>query len=259
MAFGLPLDQLYGLVSHTFFIMVRIAALLHVAPIFGEKAVSPRLRAGLALLIAILIGGTLPDAQIGLYSWEGGWVLAKEVIIGAAMGLTLQLLFAAVRMSGEIIGMQMGLSFATFFDPGAGNSPVISRFLNLLVTLLFLAFNGHLWLLALLAETFQTLPVDATPLHAGGFMYLVTHAGMIFSQGLMLGLPVIALLLCINFILGLLNRLTPQLSIFVIGFPLTLTFGMLALFLIAETLAPFFERLMATGFDTLGGLIQALV
>ena len=252
MAFGLPLDQLYGLVSHYFFIMVRIAALLHVAPVFSEKAVSARLRAGLALLTAILIGGMLPDAGVGLYSWEGSWVLAKQVIIGAAMGVTLQLLFAAVRMSGEIIGMQMGLSFATFFDPGAGNSPVISRFLNLLVMLLFLAFNGHLWLLALLADTFQTLPVDATPLHAGGFIYLVTH-------GLMLGLPVIALLLCINFILGLLNRLTPQLSIFVIGFPLTLTFGMLALFLIAETLAPFFERLMATGFDLLAGLIQALV
>ncbi|ADF62824.1 flagellar biosynthetic protein [Enterobacter cloacae] len=69
MAFGLPLDQLYGLVSHYFFIMVRIAALLHVAPVFGEKAVSARLRAGLALLIAILIGGTLPDAQVGLYAW----------------------------------------------------------------------------------------------------------------------------------------------------------------------------------------------
>ena len=259
MAFGLPLDQLYGLISHYFFIMVRLGALLHVAPIFGEKSISPRLRACLALLTAILIGGTLPDVQVGLYSWEGAWVMAKQVIIGAAMGLTLQLLFAAVRMSGEIIGMQMGLSFATFFDPGAGNSPVISRFLNLLVMLLFLVFNGHLWLLALLAESFQVLPVNATPLHAGGFMYLVTHAGLIFSQGLMLGMPIIALLLCINFILGLLNRLTPQLSVFVIGFPLTLTFGMLALFLIAQTLAPFFERLMALGFDNLGGLLQALV
>lgn len=167
MAFGLPLEQLYGLLSHYFFIMVRLGALLHVAPIFGEKSISPRLRACLALLTAILIGGTLPDAQVGLYSWEGVWVMAKQVIIGAAMGLTLQLLFAAVRMAGEIIGMQMGLSFATFFDPGAGNSPVISRFLNLLVMLLFLVFNGHLWLLALLAESFQVLPVNATPLHAG--------------------------------------------------------------------------------------------
>jgi len=74
-----------------------------------------------------------------------------------------------------------------------------------------------------------------------------------------LGLPVIALLLSINMVLALLNRLTPQLSIFVVGFPLTLTFGMLALLLIDETLAPFFERLMSHGFEILSGLLQALV
>ncbi|MGU3415893.1 flagellar biosynthetic protein FliR [Enterobacteriaceae bacterium C34A] len=259
MAFGLPLDQLYGLISHYFFILARVAALLHVAPIFGEKAVSRRLRAGLALLIALLMGDSTPDAQIGLYSWTGLWVVAKQVVIGVAMGLTLQFIFAAVRLAGEIIGMQMGLSFATFFDPGTGNSPVISRILNLLVTLLFLTFNGHLWLLSVLADTFQALPVNAAPLHAGGFLAVFSHAGLIFSQGLMLGLPIIALLLCINFTLGLLNRLTPQLSIFVVGFPLTLSVGMVALFLIAQTLAPFFERLMATGFETISALILAFV
>jgi len=255
MAFGIPLEQFYAHISHTFFIMVRIAALLQVAPIFSERSVSARLRAGLALLTALLIGSSVPDAGVGLYSWTGVWVLAKQVVIGAAMGLTLQFIFAAVRLAGELIGMQMGLSFATFFDPGVGNSPVISRFLNLLVTLLFLVFNGHLWLLALVAETFHSLPVSAAPLHAGGFMYLVSHAGLIFSQGLMLGLPIIALLLCINFILGLLNRLTPQLSIFVVGFPLTLSVGMVALFLLAQTLAPFFEHLMARIFDNLAELI----
>ncbi|MBF9190941.1 flagellar biosynthetic protein FliR, partial [Enterobacter hormaechei] len=187
------------------------------------------------------------------------WTMAKQVLIGAAMGLTMQLLFAAVRLAGEIIGMQMGLSFATFFDPGSGNSPVIARLLNMLAMLLFLVFNGHLWLLSLLAETFEALPINSEPLHAGGMFYLVNHAGLIFSQGLILGLPVIALLLSINMVLALLNRLTPQLSIFVVGFPLTLTFGMLALLLIDETLAPFFERLMSHGFEILSGLLQALV
>lgn len=257
MAFGLPFDQLYGLISHYFFILARVAALLHVAPIFSEKVVSRRLRAGLALMIALLMGDSTPDAQIGLYSWTGLWVVAKQVVIGAAMGLTLQFIFAAVRLAGEIIGMQMGLSFATFFDPGSGNSPVISRFLNLLVTLLFLVFNGHLWLLSILADTFHALPVNADPLHTGGFLYVVSNAGLIFSQGLMLGLPIISLLLCINFTLGLLNRLTPQLSIFVVGFPLTLSVGMVALFLISQSLAPFFEHLMVRIYDILSGLILA--
>lgn len=258
MAFSVPLPQIYELLSHYFLIMVRIAALLTVAPIFSEKGVSVRVRVGLSILIAALIGGQLPDSQIALYSVQGVWAVAKQVLIGAALGLSIQLLFVAVKMAGEMIGMQMGLSFATFFDPNAGNIPVISRFLNLLVTLLFLVFNGHLWLIAMVAASFQQLPVDDAPLHMGGFYLLVNQAGMIFQEGLMLGLPIIALLLCINFILGLLNRMTPQLSIFVIGFPLTLTVGMMALSLISQTLAPFIERLMATVFDNMAALIHAL-
>ena len=244
--------------SHTFFIMVRVGVLLFVAPIFSEKVISKRLRAGLALLIALLIAPSLPDSQMSLMSWSTVWLLVKQAMIGAALGLTLQLLFAAVRLCGEIVGMQMGLSFATFFDPNSGNSPVISRFLNLLAMLLFLSVNGHLWLLALLAESFVTLPVNADPLHAGGLLYVVSLAGVIFSQGLMMGLPIITLLLCINMTLGLLNRLTPQLSIFVVGFPLTLGVGMLALFLIADTLPPFFMRLMARMFAEMEKLLAAL-
>lgn len=258
MAFGIPFDQLYAQISHYFLIVVRIGALLHVAPVFSERSVNKRHRMGLAVLTALLIGSTIPDAQIGIYSWTGAWTLAKQVVIGAALGLMLQLMFAAVRLAGEVIGMQMGLSFASFFDPGSGNSPVISRFLNLLVTLLFLTFNGHLWLLALISETFYALPVNPDPLHAGGFLYLVTHAGLIFSQGLMLGLPIISLLLCINLTLGLLNRLTPQLSIFVVGFPLTLSVGMVALFLLAETLPPFFENLMLRSFEHFAELVLSL-
>jgi flagellar biosynthetic protein FliR len=135
---------------------------------------------------------------------------------------------------------------------------VISRFLNLLAMLLFLSVDGHLWLLALLAESFVTLPVNAEPLHAGGLLYVVSLAGVIFSQGLMMGLPIITLLLCINMTLGLLNRLTPQLSIFVVGFPLTLGVGMLALFLIADTLPPFLMRLMARMFTEMEPLLVAL-
>lgn len=259
MAFSLPLEQLYGLLSHYALIAIRLLALLTTAPVFSEHGVPKRVRAGLAVLIAVLIGGQLPETEIGLYSWQGVWAIAKQILIGSAIGLSMQFLFATVRMAGEIIGMQMGLSFATFFDPSAGNSPVIARFLNLLVTMLFLVFNGHLWLIAILAESFHTLPINDAPLHAGGFFYVVQQAGMIFREGLMLGLPIISLLLCINFTLGLLNRLTPQLSIFVVGFPLTLTVGMMALSLISQTLAPFFERLMAKSFDNFTALFMAFI
>ncbi len=258
MAFAIPPEFLAAQLSHIFFIMVRVGTLLFVAPIFSEKVISKRLRAALALMIALVIGPTVPDAQISLQMWAAVWVIAQQVVIGAALGLTLQMLFAAVRLCGEIIGMQMGLSFANFFDINSGSTPVIARLLNLLAMLLFLSLNGHLWLLALLAETFVSLPINAEPLHVGGLLYVVNSAGLIFSQGLMLGLPIVALLLCLNIILGLLNRLTPQLSIFAVGFPLTLAAGMLALFLIADTFPPFFMQFMQHIFDNLAQLAAAL-
>lgn len=256
---NLPVDLLYQQISHVFWPALRVLAIFTTAPIFNESEVPKKVKIGLAIIIAFLISRNLPDANLVMISYQGLWVAAQQLMIGAAMGLTVQLIFVTVRTAGEIIGLQMGLSFATFFDPsGGGNMPVIARILNLLATLLFLSFNGHLWFLTILNESFVVLPVNSDAIETRGFYYLAQAAGLIFRCGLMLGLPIITLLLSINFTLGLLNRLTPQLSIFVVGFPLTLTVGMTALTMEMYMLAPFFESLMTDIFDQLSIIILML-
>jgi flagellar biosynthetic protein FliR len=254
--YTLSVESLYFQISHFFWPALRILALFSTAPIFSGKEIGKKVKVGLAIGISFLIGQNLPDSHIIIFSWQGVGVAAQQIIIGVAMGVTIQLIFVAVRTAGEIIGLQMGLSFATFFDPSGGqNMPVIARILNLLATLLFLTFNGHLWMLSILNQSFEVLPVGGTLLYTEGFYYLVKAGGLIFRCGLMLSLPIIALLLAINFTLGLLNRLTPQLSIFVIGFPLTLTIGMGALALVMYTFSPFFENLMTDIFNYLATTI----
>ena len=138
---------------------------------------------------------------------------------------------------GEVIGLQMGLSFATFFDPSGGpNMPILARILNLITLLLFLAFDGHLWLIHIVISSFDLIPVQVTPLNREGFRMLVQSANHIFLNGLMLALPFITLFLILNLALGILNRMTPQLSVFVVGFPLTLTVGISMLGLIISVL-----------------------
>ncbi len=255
--YSLSVESLYFQISHLFWPALRILALFSTAPVFSGKELSKKAKVGLALCISFLIGQNLPDSHIIIFSWQGVGVAAQQFIIGAAMGLTVQLIFVTVRSAGEIIGLQMGLSFATFFDPSGGqNMPIIARILNLLATLLFLSFDGHLWMLTILAQSFEVLPIGGTRLHPEGFYYLAQTGGLIFRCGLMLGLPVVTLLLAINFTLGLLNRLTPQLSIFVIGFPLTLTIGMGALALMMYTLSPFIENLMEDIFNQLSHIIM---
>lgn len=249
---SLSLDALPLLVSHYFWPLMRVLALFSTAPVFNDKAIGNRIKVGLAAVLALLVGQNLPNNAIPLISIMGLWVGCQQLLIGAAMGLTIQFLFVAVRYAGEIIGLQMGLSFATFYDPAGGdNIPVISRILNLLAILLFLLFNGHLLMLEVLSESFQLLPISGAPLSRDAFNAIAHTGSLVFQCGIALGLPVITLLLTINLTLGLLNRLTPQLSIFVVGFPLTLSMGMLALLLLVNNFAPYFYHLMELVFARL--------
>ena len=253
---SLSLDALPLLVSHYFWPFMRVLALFSTAPVFNDKALVNRVKVGLAAIIALLLGQNLPENTIPLISIMGLWVSCQQLLIGAAMGLTVQFLFVAVRYAGELIGLQMGLSFAMFYDAnGGGNMPVVSRILNSLAILLFLLFNGHLVMLDALGESFQMLPISAAPLNRDAFNALANTGGLIFYYGVALGLPVITLLLAINLTLGLLNRLTPQLSIFVVGFPLTLSVGMLALLLLMNHFAPYFYHLMDVIFTRLSQIL----
>lgn len=249
--------MLYEHINHFFWPFLRILALFSAAPIFNEKEVNKRVKITIAMVITLLIAPELPDTGIAIASLDGFWVGCQQIIIGICIGFSIQLIFVAVRHAGEIIGLQMGLSFAMFYDPdGSQNIPVIARLFNVLITLLFLIFNGHLYLIEVVAESFHTFPISAGPIEASGFISLMQSGGIVFSYGLMLGLPIVALLLCINMALGLLNRLTPQLSIFVIGFPLSLTGGMLALSMIVYTLPSFFDHIMVEIFNRLDTILR---
>lgn len=123
----------------------------------------------------------------------------QQILIGIALGFTMQFAFAAVRTAGEIIGLQMGLSFATFVDPASHlNMPVLARIIDMLAMLLFLTFDGHLWLISLLVDTFHTLPVGGNPVNSNAFLALARAGSLIFLNGMMLALPVITMLLTLN-------------------------------------------------------------
>lgn len=221
-------DQWLHWVSLYFWPLLRILALIATAPILSEKSVPKRVKLGLGVLIAVIVAPSLPATDVTIFSGNALWLALQQILIGTLIGFTMQLAFAAVRTAGELIGLQMGLSFATFVDPGSHLSmPVLARIMDLLALLLFLTFNGHLWLISALVDTFHTLPVGGNPLNANAFMALTRTGGLIFLNGLMLALPVITLLLTLNLALGMLNRMAPQLSVFVIGFPITLTVGII--------------------------------
>lgn len=245
--------------SQFFWPLLRILALIGTAPLFSESLIPTRVKLGLGIMISVALAPGLPPMDTPLFTVDGLWLAIEQILIGTALGLTMQFAFAAIRMAGEVIGLQMGLSFATFLDPASGlNMPVLAQLLNMLALLVFLSLNGHLWMLSLLADSFHTLPISGLPLNANAFMALCRAAGMIFLDGLMLALPMITLLLTLNIALGLLNRMSPQLTVFVVGFPLTLTIGILTFSLLLPLLAPYCEKLMGETFDLLAEIMGAM-
>lgn len=181
-------------------------------------------------MLTLIIVPTLPPfPQFEIFSLKGLLILAQQMLIGIAIGFSMRMVFAAVDIAGQVIGMTMGLGFASFFDPQSeGQTIVLNQFLMLLAMLIFLSLDGHLMVVTAIAESFFTMPIS---IDGGSIdpMKIVLWGEMIFSIGLLLALPAVAALLITNMALGILTRTAPQLNLFGIGFPITLSMGFVAL------------------------------
>lgn len=245
------LDQWYGWMTAFLWPLARILGLMATAPLFGEATVPARAKLGLGVLLTLVIApviGPLPAVPPGSYA--GMWILMQQVLIGVALGLCMRMALAAVQTAGEFVGLQMGLSFATFFDPATNAATsVLSRLMNLIALLVFIALDGHLLLLSALVQTFQVLPIADTRLSAGGFGALIDWSAQVLIMGLLLSLPLVTALLTMNLAMGILNRTAPQLSVFAVGFPLSLMAGLVMLTIVLPQTTPFLERLFTSAFQ----------
>jgi flagellar biosynthetic protein FliR len=240
------------------FPMVRLLAFISSSPIFSNKQIPHRVKIGLAMILSIIIAPTLaPIPNVSMGSPEGLLIMVQQIIIGTAMGLTMQLIFSAVEMAGEFSGLQMGLGFASFYDPqNSSYSPVIAQWLGIIALLSFLSINGHLMMISAVAESFHTLPVG-TMMPVKSFFALAHWGGSIFANALQISLPLLAALLITNLALGILTRAAQQLNLFAIGFPITLAVGFFVLSFSLPYLSPIIDRLTNDGLATALNLMKS--
>ena len=249
--------QLQPWVSAFFWPFCRFLGFFMSDPILGHKNISNQVKVGLAALLAFLIAPNLPPLPpIALFSWAGFGVIVEQLLIGLSLGMVMRITLAVVEMAGEICGMQMGLAFASFFSADSNtNSQVLSRFLNLVTILMFLALDGHLMVLELLASTFVRLPIGQFSFEPQAWNALARHGATIFLTGLLLALPMVGALLIINLAMGILNRVAPQLTVFSVGFPATLSVGLLLLMVLVGDLGQFLAGLLYRALEFMEFLI----
>jgi flagellar biosynthesis protein FliR len=237
--------QLHTWIAEFMWPFCRILALMSTAPLFGARGIPASVKVATAFIITILVAPLLPPMpSIPPASAYGLLIVAQQLLIGFAMGLAIRLLFMAFEMAGHIIGLQMGLGFATFFDPQNGTQvPLVGQFMTIMAMLLFLSLNGHLMVINALVSSFETLPIGAN-VATWNFKALVLSAANIFAWGIQLAMPVVGALMLVNAGLGVLTRASPQLNIFAVGFPLTLGVGFVILAVSIPYFLPLFNSMM---------------
>jgi flagellar biosynthetic protein FliR len=159
-------------------------------------------------------------------------LIVQNLLIGTTIGFAVRLVFAAVEFAGELIGLQMGLNYAGFFDPASGGQgTATSRFFGMTVGWLFIVINGHLLVVMAVIKSFDAFPVGPEPfafLHA---LQPQAWGAEVFALGLWIALPLIAMLLFVNLVLGIISRVAAQMNVFAIGFPITLGVGLVGMLL----------------------------
>ncbi len=252
--FAIAPGQLEAWVAHAFFPFVRIGACLMVAPIFGAQFLPARARLLLAVAVTALVLPLLPPTPVKPLSVEGVVITIHQALIGAATGFVLMVVFDALAMGGQLLANGMGLGFAFNVDPLRGTgTAVLGQFYMVLVTLTFLALDGHVALIATLVEGFQRLPVGAAP--AAETWWTVAEWGTrLFAGALRVALPGMTALLVANLAFGVVSRAAPTLNLFAVGFPAMILFGLLiVLFGLPAVQAGFVESIDAA-FALLGRL-----
>jgi len=182
----------------------------------------------------------------------------QQLVIGVALGFSLQLLFDAVTLGGQLLANSMGLSFAFNVDPLHGAEvPVLGQLYGMLVMLIFLALNGHLVLVEVLVDGFRTLPIGTSGLGQDGLWSVAEWGSQLFLGALSIALPGITALLIVNVAFGVMSRAAPQLNLFAVGFPISLVFGLAIVLAGMPAVQTSFTRLLEAGFELLRRLSVA--
>ena len=212
---------------------IRALALFTSLPVLGTRTVPTRVRIGLAAFVALAAQASLPaPAEVPLDSPLAFMLVLQQMVIGLALGFSVRVVFAAVEFAGEVIGLQMGLNFAGFFDPvSAASGTATSRFFGTTIAWLFIVSGGHLLVIAALVQSFDAFPVGPEPFAFLKAVQPQRWGSEIFALGLWIALPLVAMLLLVNLVLGLISRVAAQINVFSVGFPVTLGVGLVGMLL----------------------------
>ncbi len=242
---GLSMSMLSGFLGELLWNTLRVAGFFMVVPVFGNQLVAPRVRIALSMATGLALTPVMGDAPaLDAFTLATALDLGLQILGAIGLGFTAIIFFQLFVIAGQFIGMQMGLGFAAMVDPGNGVQVTVwSQFFLMLVTLSFLAMNGHLILLEVLVTGFQLHPTGMEIGLPDLAVRIAQMGGWMFVGGVLLAIPAVVSLLIVNLAFGVMNRSAPQLNVFSLGFPFSLLFGLVIIWFLLHGWADQFQRL----------------
>ncbi|GJD48847.1 Flagellar biosynthetic protein FliR [Methylobacterium crusticola] len=216
-----------GIAAAYLLTFARVGTLVMLMPGIGEQMVSPRLRLGFALLLALVL---FPVARPLLPTTAGPGligVLIGEIAVGLVLGLSVRAIIAALQTAGTIVAQQLGLAYAMTVDPTLGNQQAtLGSFLSLLGLTLVLAADLHHLAIAGIRDSYALMPPVGVPSTGDAAAFAVRAVARGFSLAVQISAPFIAFGILFNLGLGVLSRLMPQMQVFFVATPAAILIGM---------------------------------
>lgn len=253
----IPASEITAWIGRYLWPMFRIGAFFMAMPVIGTQLVSMRIRLGLMLVVTLAVVPVLPVMpRVDGLSLDAYLLVGQQILIGVSMAFVLQLMFQVFVVAGQMIAYQMGLGFASIADPVNGVTvAVLSQFYLMMVTLLFLSVNGHLVVIEVLVESFRILPVGMASFDFNMLWQIASWGAWMFASAVIIAMPAVTALLVVNFAFGIMNRAAPQLNIFSLGFPFTMLFGLLIVYVSLSGFMPQYHRVAEEGLIMLRQLV----
>ncbi len=245
----------YGAFIGFTLVLVRMSGLLLSMPILGATTIPVQARIGFVAITSYIVFSVakLPPVDTGIPMGRFTFMLMGELAIGLTIGYASQLIFSAVQFAGQLIGFQIGFGIVNVLDPTTNSEvSITSQFWNIVALLVFLAINGHHWLIAAAAKSFDLIPVLGFTPHAGLVDLITTLTADVFVLAIKLAAPVMATMLLLNVALGLIARTVPQMNVFIVGFPVQIALG---LFMIGVGLPVFYQVFRGSVFNLFENII----
>ena len=225
-------------------VLARVGAVVMTAPVFGNRAAPMRVRAFLAIALAILVTPLYLPSYIAL---PGGVAqlakyVANELLIGMLLGLSIMILFSGVQLTGQIVSQLSGTAITDAFDPiSEAQTPIVSQLLYFLALAVFVLIGGHHMVMDAILATFHWLPPGEAFVGSSATDVVVEVTTQSFLLGIRAAAPAMVELLIATLVLGLIGRTLPQINILAVGFSINSLLALVSLLLSVGTIAWLFQ------------------